>query len=129
MTSCITYAAKIFLYKIPDAQNELPGLIFVFGLLERHSKCFSSSIYRIRPSPVIKAHFSWALPSLPNIYSNKPKGESISQLKQTTMEASSSEMEFTEIETNADSIDNSVIFHVIKSVFGFVLYMHQQIPS
>ncbi|RQO90835.1 hypothetical protein POPTR_005G208700v4 [Populus trichocarpa] len=45
------------------------------------------------------------------------------------MEVSSSDMEFTEIETNADSIDNSVVFHVIKSVFGFVLYMHQQIPS
>ncbi|CAK7346607.1 unnamed protein product [Dovyalis caffra] len=44
-------------------------------------------------------------------------------------EGSSSEMEFTNIETNADSIDNSVIFHVIKGVVGFVLYMHQQIPS
>ncbi|KAB5557429.1 hypothetical protein DKX38_008338 [Salix brachista] len=44
-------------------------------------------------------------------------------------EGSSSEMAFTEIETSADSIENSVIFHVIKSVLGFVLYMHQQIPS
>ncbi|KAJ6412342.1 hypothetical protein OIU84_005408 [Salix udensis] len=44
-------------------------------------------------------------------------------------EGSLSEMAFTEIETSADSIENSVIFHVIKSVLGFVLYMHQQIPS
>jgi hypothetical protein len=42
MTSCIIYAAKIFLYKIPDAQNELPGLIFVFGLLERHSNVLAA---------------------------------------------------------------------------------------
>ncbi|KDP21469.1 hypothetical protein JCGZ_21940 [Jatropha curcas] len=41
----------------------------------------------------------------------------------------SSEMEYTEINTNAESLDNSVIFHVIKDVLGFVLYMHQQIPS
>lgn len=39
------------------------------------------------------------------------------------------EMEYTEIETNAVTLDNSVIFHVIKDVIGFVLYMHQQIPS
>jgi hypothetical protein len=44
-------------------------------------------------------------------------------------EGSSSEMEFTEVETNTDSVDNSVIFRVTKSVIGFVLYMHQQIPS
>ncbi|KAH8515512.1 hypothetical protein H0E87_004110 [Populus deltoides] len=44
-------------------------------------------------------------------------------------EGSSSEMEFTEVETNTDSGDNSVIFRVTKSVIGFVLYMHQQIPS
>ncbi|KAM6589673.1 hypothetical protein CsatA_012278 [Cannabis sativa] len=34
-----------------------------------------------------------------------------------------------EIETNADSIDNSMIFHAINDVSGFLLYMHQQIPS
>ncbi|XP_044484952.1 uncharacterized protein LOC123210574 isoform X2 [Mangifera indica] len=38
-------------------------------------------------------------------------------------------MEFTELECCADSLDASAIFHVIKDVFGFVLYMHQQIPS
>ncbi|KAJ8899388.1 hypothetical protein K2173_018362 [Erythroxylum novogranatense] len=38
-------------------------------------------------------------------------------------------MEWTEIETSADSIDGSVIFHLTKSIIGFVLYMHQQIPS
>ncbi|KAL5796736.1 hypothetical protein ACOSQ2_001556 [Xanthoceras sorbifolium] len=41
----------------------------------------------------------------------------------------SSEMEFTEIETTAESLDSSAIFHIIKNVVGFVLYMHQQIPS
>ncbi|KAM6541219.1 hypothetical protein CsatB_005666 [Cannabis sativa] len=34
-----------------------------------------------------------------------------------------------EIETNADSIDCSMIFHAINDVSGFLLYMHQQIPS
>ncbi|KAF2314885.1 hypothetical protein GH714_037056 [Hevea brasiliensis] len=38
-------------------------------------------------------------------------------------------MENIEIETNAETMDNSVIFHVIKDVMGFILYMHQQIPS
>ncbi|KAK0580376.1 hypothetical protein LWI29_001165 [Acer saccharum] len=42
----------------------------------------------------------------------------------------SSEMEsITEIETTSESLDSSAIFHVIKNVVGFVLYMHQQIPS
>ncbi|KAM7257049.1 hypothetical protein ACFE04_012790 [Oxalis oulophora] len=41
----------------------------------------------------------------------------------------SSEMELTEIESSVDSIDRSTIFHVIKDILGFVLYMHQQIPS
>ncbi|XP_059660509.1 uncharacterized protein LOC132306924 [Cornus florida] len=40
-----------------------------------------------------------------------------------------SEMEYTEIETSADSLDSSVIFHVVTDILGFVLYMHQQIPS
>ncbi|PON55295.1 nonstructural protein [Parasponia andersonii] len=34
-----------------------------------------------------------------------------------------------EIETTADSLDGSIIFHAINDVSGFVLYMHQQIPS
>ncbi|CAK9151061.1 unnamed protein product [Ilex paraguariensis] len=40
-----------------------------------------------------------------------------------------SEMEYTDIDTSADSIDSSVIFHVVTDILGFVLYMHQQIPS
>ncbi|KAJ4727490.1 F15k9.21, putative isoform 2 [Melia azedarach] len=39
------------------------------------------------------------------------------------------EMEFTDIETSADSLDSSAVFHIIKDVVAFVLYMHQQIPS
>ncbi|XP_030552793.1 uncharacterized protein LOC115756941 isoform X3 [Rhodamnia argentea] len=38
-------------------------------------------------------------------------------------------MEATEIETRSDSIDVSLIFHLVNDVLGFVLYMHQQIPS
>ncbi|CAI0400719.1 unnamed protein product [Linum tenue] len=34
-----------------------------------------------------------------------------------------------EIETRTDSLSASIIFHVIRDVIGFVLYMHQQIPS
>ncbi|XP_022758203.1 uncharacterized protein LOC111305185 isoform X2 [Durio zibethinus] len=41
----------------------------------------------------------------------------------------SSEIEFTEVETTAEFLDGSVIFHVVKDAIGFVLYMHQQIPS
>ncbi|KAK9282531.1 hypothetical protein L1049_005451 [Liquidambar formosana] len=40
-----------------------------------------------------------------------------------------SEVEYTEIETMADSFDSSVIFNVVSDVVGFILYMHQQIPS
>ncbi|XP_057966578.1 uncharacterized protein LOC131156709 [Malania oleifera] len=40
-----------------------------------------------------------------------------------------SEMEFTEIKAPIDSFDSSAIFHVVTNVVGFVLYMHQQIPS
>ncbi|XAR58538.1 hypothetical protein NMG60_11013970 [Bertholletia excelsa] len=40
-----------------------------------------------------------------------------------------SEMEFMEIETSAGSLESSVIFHVVADILGFVLYMHQQIPS
>ncbi|KAK6937521.1 hypothetical protein RJ641_031029 [Dillenia turbinata] len=41
----------------------------------------------------------------------------------------SSEMEFTDIDISIDSFDPSIIFHVVKEVIGFVLYMHNQIPS
>ncbi|XWS76419.1 hypothetical protein CRYUN_Cryun01aG0174600 [Craigia yunnanensis] len=41
----------------------------------------------------------------------------------------SSDMEFTEIEMTAEFLDGSIIFHVVKDAIGFVLYMHQQIPS
>ncbi|KAL3531353.1 hypothetical protein ACH5RR_010675 [Cinchona calisaya] len=33
------------------------------------------------------------------------------------------------IETASDSLDSSVIFHIVTDILGFVLYMHQQIPS
>ncbi|KAF5785082.1 hypothetical protein HanXRQr2_Chr10g0424391 [Helianthus annuus] len=40
-----------------------------------------------------------------------------------------SEMEFKDLELPADSIDASVMFHLVMDVLGFVLFMHQQIPS
>ncbi|KAI5680294.1 hypothetical protein M9H77_01521 [Catharanthus roseus] len=39
------------------------------------------------------------------------------------------ETEFVNIETASDSLDSSVVFHVVTDVLAFVLYMHQQIPS
>ncbi|XP_015892093.1 uncharacterized protein LOC107426419 [Ziziphus jujuba] len=41
----------------------------------------------------------------------------------------SSEMDCTVIESPTESLDGSVIFHAINEISGFVLYMHQQIPS
>ncbi|KVH94389.1 hypothetical protein Ccrd_003540 [Cynara cardunculus var. scolymus] len=40
-----------------------------------------------------------------------------------------SEMEFTDLQISADSIDVSVMFHVVMEILGFVLFMHQQIPA
>ena len=34
-----------------------------------------------------------------------------------------------EIEAAADSVDESMIFHTVNDVAGFVLYMNQQIPA
>ncbi|KAK9733528.1 hypothetical protein RND81_04G073300 [Saponaria officinalis] len=45
-------------------------------------------------------------------------------LKNTTMAD-----ENTQIEVTSDSIDASLIFHVVFDVLAFLLYMHQQIPS
>ena len=36
---------------------------------------------------------------------------------------------FTEIETNAEGLGPSEMFHITKELIGFVLYMHHQIPS
>ncbi|KAK4418263.1 hypothetical protein Salat_2239000 [Sesamum alatum] len=41
----------------------------------------------------------------------------------------SSEMEFTNIDTAAESLDSSAIFHLVTDILGFILFMHQQIPS
>ncbi|KAL8530656.1 hypothetical protein ACS0TY_007624 [Phlomoides rotata] len=41
----------------------------------------------------------------------------------------SSEMEFTNIDTAANVLDSSAIFHVVTDILGFILFMHQQIPS
>ncbi|XP_076890510.1 uncharacterized protein LOC143541621 [Bidens hawaiensis] len=40
-----------------------------------------------------------------------------------------SEMEYTDIETSADSIDACVMFHLVVDLLGFLLFMHHQIPS
>ncbi|KAI3749371.1 hypothetical protein L2E82_19981 [Cichorium intybus] len=40
-----------------------------------------------------------------------------------------SETEFADLEVAADSINASVMFHLVMDILGFVLYMHQQIPS
>ncbi|CDP03621.1 unnamed protein product [Coffea canephora] len=37
--------------------------------------------------------------------------------------------EFTDIHTASDSLNSSVIFHVVTDILAFVLYMHHQIPS
>ncbi|XP_030458638.2 uncharacterized protein LOC115679187 isoform X2 [Syzygium oleosum] len=34
-----------------------------------------------------------------------------------------------EIETSADSMDASLVFHLVSDILGFALYMHRQIPS
>ncbi|KAK7336742.1 hypothetical protein VNO77_17288 [Canavalia gladiata] len=38
-------------------------------------------------------------------------------------------MDYAEIYTASDTIDASPIFHTIYDIVGFVLYMHQQVPS
>lgn len=44
--------------------------------------------------------------------------------------AGSSEMDCANIiETTSDSLNSSVVFHVLIDILGFVLYMHHQIPS
>lgn len=44
--------------------------------------------------------------------------------------AGSSEMDCPNIiEATSDSLDSSVVFHVLIDILGFVLYMHHQIPS
>ncbi|XP_061341390.1 uncharacterized protein LOC133287739 isoform X2 [Gastrolobium bilobum] len=45
------------------------------------------------------------------------------------MERSEPEMNSAEIYTTTDTLNGSAIFHTIYDVLGFVLYMHQQIPS
>nr|GMD51579.1 Melanoma inhibitory activity protein [Ipomoea batatas]GMD56287.1 Melanoma inhibitory activity protein [Ipomoea batatas] len=40
-----------------------------------------------------------------------------------------SNMELTTIEAASASLDGSFIFHVVADIVGFVLFMHQQIPS
>ncbi|KAI7755490.1 hypothetical protein M8C21_031664, partial [Ambrosia artemisiifolia] len=40
-----------------------------------------------------------------------------------------SEMELTDLDIPVDSIHPSVMFHLLLDVLGFVLFMHQQIPS
>ncbi|OVA05755.1 hypothetical protein BVC80_9037g4 [Macleaya cordata] len=44
-------------------------------------------------------------------------------------EGRSEEMEFTVIDTAVETLEKSVIFHVVKEIIGFILYMHQQIPA
>ncbi|KAK1399018.1 Melanoma inhibitory activity protein [Heracleum sosnowskyi] len=40
-----------------------------------------------------------------------------------------SEIEFTDVETATESLHRCIIYHVVIDVLGFVLFMHQQIPS
>ncbi|KAI4386331.1 hypothetical protein MLD38_004272 [Melastoma candidum] len=38
-------------------------------------------------------------------------------------------MEGSEIETSAESLGSSIVYHVVNDILGFVLFMYQQIPS
>ncbi|GKC55746.1 hypothetical protein Tco_1083344, partial [Tanacetum coccineum] len=40
-----------------------------------------------------------------------------------------SETEYTDLDIPANSIDAAVMFHLVIDLLGFVLFMHQQIPS
>ncbi|KAL1816673.1 hypothetical protein ACET3Z_019247 [Daucus carota] len=40
-----------------------------------------------------------------------------------------SEIEFSNVETASESLERCVIYHVVIDVLGFILFMHQQIPS
>lgn len=44
-------------------------------------------------------------------------------------EGSTEEKYDVDIATTASSLGGSVVFHIINDIVGFVLYMHQQIPS
>ncbi|KAF6147437.1 hypothetical protein GIB67_022097 [Kingdonia uniflora] len=50
-------------------------------------------------------------------------------LKEKEGEGSSGTEECTEIFTVATTLERFVIFHVVKEIVGFILYMHQQIPA
>lgn len=52
-------------------------------------------------------------------------------LRTETMAKANSEpkIDYAEIYTASDTFDCSAVFHTIYDVVGFVLYMHQQIPS
>ncbi|KAJ0511026.1 hypothetical protein HanIR_Chr11g0547331 [Helianthus annuus] len=39
-----------------------------------------------------------------------------------------SEMEFSNLDVVADSIDTYLMFHLLMDILRFVLFMHQQIP-
>ncbi|XP_027775283.1 uncharacterized protein LOC107029708 isoform X3 [Solanum pennellii] len=39
------------------------------------------------------------------------------------------ETDFTVIETASDTLDSSIKFHLVTDILGFILFMHQQIPS
>ncbi|PKU85485.1 hypothetical protein MA16_Dca003225 [Dendrobium catenatum] len=46
-----------------------------------------------------------------------------------SLESAGESSGFTKIEIAAESLRRSDIFHVVKEVLGFILYMHEQIPS
>ncbi|KAH0464672.1 hypothetical protein IEQ34_004775 [Dendrobium chrysotoxum] len=46
-----------------------------------------------------------------------------------SLESSGESSGFTKIEIAVESLRRSDIFHVVKEVLGFILYMHQQIPT
>lgn len=50
-------------------------------------------------------------------------------LEEVEMAEEGSSEEYMEIVSNAEFLDGSVIFHLVRDSVGFVLYMHQQIPS
>ncbi|XP_011026336.1 PREDICTED: LOW QUALITY PROTEIN: uncharacterized protein LOC105126974 [Populus euphratica] len=92
------------------------------GIWENKLQQLDFSATWSKPSNKSRLH-----PSRPYIYSKKPHHLSVKA--NGDGREGSSYLEFTEIETTTDSIDNWVIFHVTRSVIGFVLYMHQKIPS
>ncbi|KAL5135009.1 Preprotein translocase subunit SCY2, chloroplastic [Glycine soja] len=106
------------------------SLIICVGILTGYMETLYKMLTQLSAAAEICTGNSRVTDVLCNIKTSKNIAIDLNLRTETMAKANSEpKIDYAEIYTASDTFDCSAVFHTIYDVVGFVLYMHQQIPS